>query len=184
MQELIPPKRGCKVRVTHERDSKTLLAMIVKARVADLNLYLPECPLDCRISINLEMDWDGDVEALQEMAAESTCDATPDRGKDRLSYSQSHYSVDLTQVTSTLPAQNVSLTLALCQHGAMTHGALVQKNQREEKEHELEIEVDTRTLIEQGRRVLQGQPHQYPELVEGFIDNVRMLARRAKSFPQ
>lgn len=48
---------------------------------------------------------------------------------------------------------------------------------RAEKEHELEIELSTAALREQGQRAAAGQPHEYLTLVEGFIDNVRLLAR-------
>jgi polynucleotide 5'-triphosphatase len=46
-----------------------------------------------------------------------------------------------------------------------------------EKEHELEIEVSSAAVREQGKRALAGQPHKYRELIEGFMDNVRILAR-------
>jgi polynucleotide 5'-triphosphatase len=46
-----------------------------------------------------------------------------------------------------------------------------------EKEHELEIEVATPAIREQGQRAMSGQPNEYLALVEGFIDNVRVLAR-------
>jgi hypothetical protein len=54
-----------------------------------------------------------------------------------------------------------------------------QKEPRVEKEHELEIELSAAALIEQGRRAANGEPHQYQELVEGLVDNVRLIARRA-----
>lgn len=38
---------------------------------------------------------------LEEIVAASTSDRQPDRNKDRLSYTQSHYQIDLTQVTQT-----------------------------------------------------------------------------------
>jgi hypothetical protein len=49
-----------------------------------------------------------------------------------------------------------------------------------EKEHELEIELSPNIMIEQARRAQEGAPHRYPELIEGLIDNVRVLARQAK----
>jgi polynucleotide 5'-triphosphatase len=89
------PRHTVKVRVTHDQKTGQLLAKIIKARVADMDLYNPRFPLDCRISVNLEMRYDGDVEAL--IAGATT--RMPDRNKDRLSYTQSHYQIDLTQVT-------------------------------------------------------------------------------------
>jgi hypothetical protein len=51
-----------------------------------------------------------------------------------------------------------------------------------EKEHELEIELSPKGLIEQGRRARNDEPNQYPELVEGLVDNIRVLARRAGEY--
>lgn len=108
IQNLIPPKHTVKVRVTHDQKTKEILAKIIKARIADINLYFPMCPLDCRLSINLEMTWDGSVEELERLSAGR--EGLPDRNKDRLSYSQSHYQMDLTQVTQMVPGLSVSLT--------------------------------------------------------------------------
>ncbi|CRK48831.1 hypothetical protein BN1723_016953 [Verticillium longisporum] len=33
-----------------------------------------------------------------------------------------------------------------------------------------------------GQRATSGQPHKYPELIEGFVDNIRILARAAGDF--
>lgn len=46
-----------------------------------------------------------------------------------------------------------------------------------EKEHELEIEVSAAAVRDQGKRAMTGQPHKYSELIEGLMDNVRVLAR-------
>ncbi|KAJ4163598.1 hypothetical protein LMH87_005318 [Akanthomyces muscarius] len=119
------------------------------------------CPMDCRISINLEMNWEGPVDELEQHAAAPVYGIT-DRRKDRLSYKQGNYQVDLTQVT-------------------MPGG---QGSQRGDKEHELEIEVSGTAVIEQGRRAMTGEPHGYQELVEGFLDNVRVLARKGRDFQQ
>ena len=39
--------------------------------------------------------------------------------------------------------------------------------------------MDPATLIAQGRRADEGQDHRYLELVTGFVDNIRLLARKA-----
>jgi hypothetical protein len=57
-----------------------------------------------------------------------------------------------------------------------------QNHQRLEKEHELEIELAPGVLLEQGRRAMANEPHRYQELVEGLVDNVRVLARKAREF--
>ena len=44
------------------------------------------------------MKYDGDIE---DIIAAGIGERIPDRNKDRLSYTQSHYQIDLTQVTQT-----------------------------------------------------------------------------------
>lgn len=146
-------KQSVKGRVSRDQQTGEILAKIVKARVADLNIHLPMALLDCRISINLEWDWDGPAEELIRGHPASR-DRQPDRAKDRMSYSQGHFQVDLTQVSQANPRS----------------GAL-------EKEHELEVEMNTAALIEQGNRARSEEPNLYPELVETFVNNIRALAR-------
>ncbi|KAL2260105.1 hypothetical protein VTK26DRAFT_6009 [Humicola hyalothermophila] len=153
---------SAKVRVTRDQKTDKVLAKIVKARVADVSLHFPDLPLDCRISVNLEMDWDGPDEDLERLGATSGRPPVPPRTKDRLSYRHGCYQIDLTQVTQMVPGPN------------NTH--------RTEKEHELEVEVDPGPLIEQGRRAMESQPHQYIEVVEGLVNNIRILARKAREF--
>lgn len=88
--------RGARLRVTHDQESNQILAAIIKVRIADMSIHLPQQPLDCRISVNFEMKYDGDVDAV---IAQSQYDRSNDRSKDRVSYKQGHYQVDLTQVT-------------------------------------------------------------------------------------
>ncbi|UKZ64925.1 uncharacterized protein TrAtP1_006130 [Trichoderma atroviride] len=153
--------RNVRVRVTYDQKTNEVLNKIIKARVADIDLHMPMCPMDCRISINLEANWDGSVEELEQMSA-NKANQQPDRSKDRLSYTHGSYQVDLTQVT----------------HAVNGPG----NSQRMDKEHELEIEMNPQVLIDQGRKALSGAPHRYQEFVEGFVDNVRVLARKAKEF--
>ncbi|KAF7561466.1 hypothetical protein G7046_g2700 [Stylonectria norvegica] len=152
--------KNVRVRVTYDQKTGDVLHKIIKARVADINLHFPMCPMDCRISINLEMDWDGSVEELEQFSGQGQGERQPDRNKDRLSYKHGNYQIDLTQVTHTVPGPGGS--------------------QRLEKEHELEVELAPTILIDQGRRAMNGAPHAYQELVDGFIDNVRVLARKAR----
>lgn len=162
------PRHTVKVRVTHDQKTNQVLAKIIKARVADFDMYNPQSPLDCRISVNLEMRYDGDIEAL--IAAEGA--RIPDRNKDRLSYTQAHYQIDLTQVTH-VTSFNVSFTAEI-QSPILT---IIQGVNKVEREHELEIEVATAAIREQGRRAAMGEPNEYIKLVEGLMDNVRVLAR-------
>jgi hypothetical protein len=99
--------RNIRVRVTYDQKTNQILNKIIKARVADIDLHLPMSPFDCRISINLEMNWDGSVEEL-EQAASNKADRQPDRNKDRLSYKQGHYQIDLTQVAHAVNGPGVS----------------------------------------------------------------------------
>jgi hypothetical protein len=57
-----------------------------------------------------------------------------------------------------------------------------QNTQRIEKEHELEIEIDPTPVIAQGRRAMEGKAHQYVEVVDGLVNNIRILARKAREF--
>ena len=99
--------RSIRVRLTYDQKTKEVLGKIIKARVADIDLHMPSCPMDCRVSINLEMDWDGSVQELEQLAA-SQADRQPDRSKDRLSYTHGHYQIDLTQVTQQVQGPGVS----------------------------------------------------------------------------
>jgi hypothetical protein len=45
------------------------------------------------------------------------------------------------------------------------------------KEHELEIELDTAAVMEQGRRLRTGEPHKYDKLVEGLLNNIHVLTK-------
>ncbi|KAM7191710.1 CYTH-like domain containing protein [Naviculisporaceae sp. PSN 640] len=140
-----------KLRVTYDQKTNDVLAKIIKARVHDIHLFLPQSTLDCRISVNLEMDWEGPVEAL---ASQTKRAPAPDRNKDRLSYSHGLYQVDLTQVTQV-------------------------NAQRPEKQHELEIEVNPAAIVDQGQRAAAGQPNMYIDLIGGFLNNIVLLARKA-----
>lgn len=95
--------RGLKVRVSHDQKTGKEIARIVKARVADLDVYFPTSQLDCRISVNLEMDFEGDL-PIDAGIKKAANDEEGDRRKDRLSYKQSGYTIDLTQVFSGVSA--------------------------------------------------------------------------------
>ncbi|KAL1850126.1 mRNA-capping enzyme subunit beta [Diaporthe australafricana] len=148
------------VRVTTDQKTGKAKAAIIKGKVADLHIVFPQCDLDCRISVNVEVDWTHPIDELEEMNQAGGRDSKADRHKDRLSYKQGNYRVDLTQVTQTEPGPNHT-----------THHVKV---------HELEIELDAGAVIEQGGRAMRGEPHNYDFLVEGFVNNIRMLARKAR----
>lgn len=85
-----------KVRVTTDQRTGAVLARIIKCRIADLDVYSPRTCLDWRISVNLEMNYDGDVREL--VPAPSDNRRGGDRNKDRMSYRHLAYQIDLTQV--------------------------------------------------------------------------------------
>lgn len=99
--------KSIRVRVTYDQKNGEIINKIIKARVADIDLHFPACTMDCRISINLEMQWDGSVEELERNSGGHN-NQNPDRNKDRLSYTQGPYQIDLTQVTQTANAPGVS----------------------------------------------------------------------------
>ena len=86
-----------KVRVTHDQKSGKELAKIVKTRLADIDVYSPQNQVDWRISVNVEMDFQGDMRDLIEPDKKSGRGS--DRNKDRMSYKHQAYQIDLTQVT-------------------------------------------------------------------------------------
>ncbi|KAK7961699.1 mRNA-capping enzyme subunit beta [Apiospora aurea] len=140
-------------RITTDQKTGEVLAKIVKARVGDLNLYLPQCPVDCRISINLEWEWDGPPEEIMSNQMPHR-EKQPDREKDRLSYKHGFFQVDLTQVKRQLAGRGP------------------------EKEHELEVELDAGILLDHGRFLESQGESKYQDIVEMLVNNVRALARR------
>lgn len=95
-------RRDPSLRVTKEQKTGQVVARIVKIKMADLHIMFPQCDLDCRVTVNVEVNYDGPVEQLEQIPQEGPATARggkPDRHKDRLSYTQGNYKVDLTQVT-------------------------------------------------------------------------------------
>lgn len=76
------------------------------------------------------------------------------RYKDRISYTHQLFQIDLTQVSSTGPGS-----------GPFTH--------------ELEIEFrDARVLLQEAAREARGEPNQYLEMVQIFLNNIRTSSCR------
>ena len=95
--QLNPRHSKAKVRITTDQKTGKELAKIVKVRINDLDVYSPRTAFDWRISVNLEMNFEGDMQAFVEPPARSGRRA--DRNKDRMSYKHLAYQIDLTQVT-------------------------------------------------------------------------------------
>ncbi|RPA80048.1 mRNA triphosphatase CET1, partial [Ascobolus immersus RN42] len=80
-----------RVRVTTDTKTEKVLHSIVKARIADLNVFCPNSLFDFRISVNIELPWKGQVGPVSERQGKERC-------KDRMSYKHLAYQIDLTQV--------------------------------------------------------------------------------------
>lgn len=83
------------IRVTRDEDNR-IIAKIIKVKIQDLHIHMPRAMLDCRITVNVEVDYHGSLEGLEDGIGQPD---RSDRHKDRLSYKQGAYQVDLTQVT-------------------------------------------------------------------------------------
>ena len=143
-----------RLRVTTDAKTGRVIAKIVKARLADVEVHSPKTAFDWRISVNLEMAFDGDVD-IAALGAERV-HGEKERNKDRVSYRhQELYQIDLTQVI--VPEDG---------NGGVGR-----------KEHELEVEVSSEEIRRQGLLARDGQGNRYEEVVKGLIDNVRVLAR-------
>ena len=88
-------KHALKVRKTYNMaDGGKLQDQIIKIRIADLEVYNPNTPFDYRISLSLEIDWDGEDSHLIKRGENDQ-----DRQKDRISYRHMYDQMDLTQVS-------------------------------------------------------------------------------------
>ena len=167
-----------KIRITTAKNDGTLLAKIIKCRLADIDVYSPRTKFDWRVSVNMEMNWEGDVSELIERTGENALRA---REKDRMTYKHcGAYQIDLTQVTPTdvsLPRRLTNTHHTMGRSGVLTD---LQATSHADKEHELEVEVDTAALRKQGKLLQAQHENQYADLVRGFVDNVRLLARHCR----
>ncbi|KAI9733049.1 MAG: mRNA-capping enzyme subunit beta [Cirrosporium novae-zelandiae] len=142
-----------KVRITHDQKTGKQLAKIIKGSLGTLEIYSPMTAFDWRVSVNVEMKYDGDIGTLVEV---SRAGRRSERIKDRVSYRHVAYQIDLTQVAPSDVA-------------------------KVEKEHELEIELSSMEVRRQGQLAHAGQTSHYEELIGGFVNNVRVLVRQASS---
>ncbi|PIG81680.1 mRNA capping nucleoside-triphosphatase [Aspergillus arachidicola] len=152
IRQNLNPRHKPKVRVTLDQRTGEVLAKIVKCRIADLDVYSPRTCVDWRISVNLEMNYEGDVSHLT--VVDPGRGRGGERNKDRMSYRHLAYQIDLTQVAKS------------------------ESPSKGEFEHELEVEISAAEIRRQGQLAIAGDPkNQYEELVKGFVDNIRILAR-------
>jgi len=162
-----PRHQSMSLRTTQDVDPKIqrpgvqppIIARIVKLRLADLDIYCPSDPFDIRLSVNIEIDFQGrqDIDpSLLVISPEEEArskNPKPPRYKDRLSFKHLAYSIDLTQVS----------------YSAIKDGG--------PKTHELEVEVDAMLLRQQAELLRRGEENAFEAVVEGLLNNVFLLTR-------
>jgi len=138
-----------RIRVTRKKDTGEVKDAIIKHRLGNMEISSPRTEWDYRIGVNLEIDYLGAVEHLKPSVEPGKTPESMQRQKDRISYAWlDAYQVDLTQV-----AQGVS------------------------KNHELELELDSMTLLRHADKVRRKEPNQFEGLINGLMNNLRVLSR-------
>lgn len=166
-------ERSRMLRVRQSTDQRTgaEIARIVKVRVSDLDIHSPSTLFDVRISVNVEVNYTGSISELERLAGDKRS-ANPPRNKDRMTYNHLVYQIDLTQVTK---AEVCLLwSLEVVEQRADDR----QSGQQSDKEHELEVEIHGMDAFRlHGQRLKEGLPSDYVQMVNGFVDNIRLLQR-------
>ncbi|KAJ2685739.1 mRNA-capping enzyme subunit beta [Coemansia spiralis] len=153
---------GTRLRVTTDKESGQVLAVITKTKIADLNIFSPRTKLDIRITINEESTMERpDMDANKPILV---------RHKDRLSYKQDLWSFDLTQVVS--PEHELGPVNPYAIGPPKTSPAVTT--------HELELEVAQPDVwLAEREKVAQNKPNNFHEITHTFLGNLRALAKRA-----
>ena len=152
-ERLARSKHRPRVRITKDKQTGDVIAKVIKTSIADLNVYCPNHRYDWRVSINIEFQWEGSIDALEEFARTTGNSRGPNRNKDRLSYKHQFCQIDLTQVK------------------------VGQGPAFEEISHELEVEFAIDVLRQQAQLAMTRQTNKYYDYMKVFLDNVRILAR-------
>jgi mRNA capping family enzyme len=147
------PRHTPRIRITTNQRTGEVEARIMKFRVADLQISCPRNNFDVRISVSVEVKCPETLTGTR-LVEYRERGQPQGRIKDRLSYKHQSISVDLTQVTSESDGSKV---------------------------HELELEMDTWTLVEQAKLAQSGAPNDYEEIVGLFMNDVRVLNRACGS---
>ncbi|KAI6129776.1 CYTH-like domain-containing protein [Pisolithus croceorrhizus] len=147
------PRDREKIRVTKDEKTGTILEVMTKIRLGDLNIYCPKRTADWRVSVNLEVP----VPAFKPAGP-----PTHTRKKDRICYSHEEFNIDLTQVTTTTSPTSPP---------EVTH------------ELELEIARPPLLLFTASRRGDMNAPEHernaFDELIRSFVNNARILVKNA-----
>lgn len=144
-------KQRTRVRVTRDaKDPGNVLGAIIKCRVSNMEISSPQTEWDYRIGINLEVRYPGPLDSLTPVVEAGKSVESMKRYKDRVSYSWlDAFQVDLTQVS-----------------------------QGDGKNHELELELNSDVLLQNGDHILQTkQPSNYEKIINGLMNNLRVLSR-------
>ena len=142
-------KKKQKVRVSKDAKTGEVIRKLIKLRVANLEISSPQTEWDYRIGINLEINYPGPIEELQPSIEEGKSLRDMQRQKDRMSYSWlAAYQIDLTQVV-----------------------------QGPSKNHELELELDSKALLEEADKVRTKGTNAFEPLINGMLNNLRVLSR-------
>ncbi|GAA6017383.1 hypothetical protein JCM10207_005616 [Rhodosporidiobolus poonsookiae] len=142
-----------KIRVTKDAKGRAPPKAVEKVRVADMNVYSPKRMFDWRVSVSLESP-----------APIPDTPPTHSRAKDRISYTHQLFTVDLTQVSTPPPPPAPGQP----------------PRAPAPPTHELEIEVrNARQMLEEAAKEQRGEEGRYLEMVQGLLNNVRMLIRNA-----
>lgn len=176
IRQNLNPRHKPKVRVTVDQRTGEVLAKIVKCRIADMDVHSPRTSVDWRVSVNLEMSYDGDVSHLP--MVDSRGGRGGDRSKDRMSYRHLAYQIDLTQVAKSEVSHFFQRPPPPPSKFRTPVLTMTQPPSKGDFEHELEIEASAAEIRRQGQLAMAGDPqNQYEDLVKGFVDNIRVLAR-------
>jgi len=143
-------KKRQRIRVTRDpKDPTKPPTALIKLRIENLEICSPQTEWDYRIGVNLEIKYPGPVDGLTPVTEVGRDAESMKRYKDRVSYSWLEaFQIDLTQVSS---------------------GGT--------KNHELEFELNSDILLQNGDCVRHQQPNSFESLVNGMMNNLRVLSR-------
>ena len=155
VQTMIQQVGPQRIRVTRDQKTNEVIRSLIKLRVQNLDISSPATEWDYRIGINLEVTYPGPVDHLVPAAEQGKSAESMKRQKDRMSYSwMGAYQIDLTQVI--LGPQ---------------------------KNHELELELDSGVLLDQADRVRRKEHNSFEQLINGMMTNLRVLSRKMTPGP-
>ncbi|KAF2675624.1 mRNA triphosphatase CET1 [Lentithecium fluviatile CBS 122367] len=150
-QQLIAQSRkGQRIRVTRDpKDPNKPPTALIKLRIENMEILSPRTEWDYRIGVNLEIKYPGPIDSLRPVVEPGRDAESMKRFKDRVSYAWlDAFQIDLTQVIS-----------------------------GNTKNHELELELNSDVLLQNGDRIQHNQPNGYESLINGLMNNLRVLSR-------